>query len=340
MTASERPTRPQLNEEALFLDENGNLRSLSGRTGAVEDPFPGGLTSVTTADITDMTAAGAAMATAADAEAQADLLAPHLPAPSIAAADITDSTVAGRAMLTAETEAAQRTLIGAEFPTILLPSGKNVIGNIPDYWAPIFSADTTLIFGNSVTTIGSGAFNSSSLTGALTIPNSVTSIGNYAFSSCTGLTSLTIGNSVTSIGNYAFKSSDLTGALTIPNSVTSIGNYAFGYCWRLTGALTIPNSVTSIGSRAFQSCSGLTSLTIGNSVTSIGSHAFNYCSGLTSVNCRITKAVFDATAGAANMFANTSASLVLHALPATGWSAGTGLTIGGNTSVDVVLDLT
>ena len=39
MTANERPTRPQLNEEALFLDENGNLRSLSGRTGAVEDPF-------------------------------------------------------------------------------------------------------------------------------------------------------------------------------------------------------------------------------------------------------------------------------------------------------------
>jgi hypothetical protein len=50
--------------------------------------------------------------------------------------------------------------------------------------------------------------------------------------------------------------------------------------------------------------------------------------------------VFDATDGASNMFENTSASLVIHALAATGWTAGTGLTIGGNNSVDVVLDLT
>jgi len=41
-----------------------------------------------------------------------------------------------------------------------------------------------------------------------------------------------------------------------------------------------------------------------------------------------------------DMFVETSSDLVLHALPGTGWSAGTDLTIGGNTSVDVVLDLT
>ncbi len=37
-----------------------------------------------------------------------------------------------------------------------------------------------------------------------TIPNSVTTIGSDAFESCSGLTSVTIGNSVTTIGDYAF----------------------------------------------------------------------------------------------------------------------------------------
>jgi hypothetical protein len=50
--------------------------------------------------------------------------------------------------------------------------------------------------------------------------------------------------------------------------------------------------------------------------------------------------MFDATEGVSDMFTGTSADLVLHALPDTGWVAGTDLTIGGNTSVDVVLDLT
>ena len=155
------------------------------------------------------------------------------------------------------------------------------------------------------------------------------------------LKGLSIGQGVTTIGNSAFQyCTGLTGSLTIPDSVTTIGDYAFSNCTGLTGSLTIPDSVTTIGSYAFYSCSGLTSLTIPNSVTTIGNSAFQYCSGLTSVNCRITKAVFDATAGAVDMFVETSSDLVLHALPGTGWSAGTDLTIGGNTSVDVVLDLT
>ena len=60
-----------------------------------------------------------------------------------------------------------------------------------------------------------------------TIPNSVTSIGSYAFDGCSGLTSVTIPNSVTSIGDYAFYSCSGLTNITIPNSVTSIGDYAF-----------------------------------------------------------------------------------------------------------------
>ena len=117
----------------------------------------------------------------------------------------------------------------------------------------------------------------------VTIGNSVTSIGTSAFNKCSGLTSVTIPNSVTSIGSTAFYGCSGLTSLTIPNSVTSIGVDAFYNCSGLT-SVTIGNSVTSIGDDAFYNCSRLTSVTIGNSVTSIGDEAFYNCSGLTKVN--------------------------------------------------------
>ena len=96
---------------------------------------------------------------------------------------------------------------------------------------------TSVTIGNSVTSIGDGAFDGCSSLTSVTIPNSVTSIGDEAFYNCSGLTSVTIGNSVNYIGGGAF----------------------FG-CKGLT-SVTIPNSVNYIGSDAFSGCSGLTSVT-------------------------------------------------------------------------------
>jgi hypothetical protein len=89
---------------------------------------------------------------------------------------------------------------------------------------------TSVTIGNSVTSIGSGAFRVCSGLTSVTIPNSVTSIGSGAFGSCKGLTSVTIGNSVTSIGNDAFSGCNNLTSIEIPNSVTSIGTGAFGSC--------------------------------------------------------------------------------------------------------------
>jgi len=116
------------------------------------------------------------------------------------------------------------------------------------------------------------------------IPNSVTSIGSSAFQNCSSLTSITIPNSVTRIGSYAFYGCSGLTSVTFEegSNCTSIGGVAFRDCASLT-SITIPNSVTSIGSSAFQNCSSLTSITIPNSVMLIGSDAFYNCDSLTSV---------------------------------------------------------
>lgn len=128
---------------------------------------------------------------------------------------------------------------------------------------------------------------------SVTIGNSVTSIGSYAFEGCSGLKSITIPDSVTSIGNSAFYDCSSLSEVTIPDSVTSIGGYGtFFGCSGLT-SVTIGNSVTSIGKSAFYNCSSLSEITIGNSVMSIGNNAFYNCSGLTTIYYLGTRAQFN-----------------------------------------------
>ncbi|HXR04663.1 MAG TPA: leucine-rich repeat domain-containing protein, partial [Verrucomicrobiae bacterium] len=147
---------------------------------------------------------------------------------------------------------------------------------------------------NSVTNIGSGAFQACASLTAVYIPAGVTSVGNAAFIDCPSLTAITVdalNSCYSSVDGVLFDKNQTmliaypggqAGSYTIPNGVTSIGYETF---WNSTGltSITIPNSVTSIGARAFDGCSSLTSITIPDSVTSIGEEAFEYCSSLASV---------------------------------------------------------
>jgi hypothetical protein len=91
------------------------------------------------------------------------------------------------------------------------------------------------------------------------IPNSVTSIGSYAFDRCSTLTAITIGKGVARIGERAFRWCDCLTTITISSSITSIGEEAFAGCSSLT-SITIPDSVTSIRRDAFYNCSSLTAI--------------------------------------------------------------------------------
>ena len=149
---------------------------------------------------------------------------------------------------------------------------------------------TTITLSNSITSIGSNAFYVCSGLTTITLPNSVTSIGTYAFADCNRLTTITLPNSLTSIGEAAFYVCSGLTTITLSNSITSIGSNAFGGCSGLT-TITLPNSLTSIGEAAFEGCSGLTMLTLPNSITSIGKAAFLGCSGLTTITAKATTPV-------------------------------------------------
>lgn len=121
---------------------------------------------------------------------------------------------------------------------------------------------------------------------SVVIGNSVTTIGTSAFYSCDSLTSVTIGNSVKTIGWSAFSSCTSLTSVEIPDSVTEIDREAFRDCSSLT-SIVIPDSVSSIGEGAFKNCTGLTSIVIPDSVTTIGHKAFEDCTSL-KIYCEAT----------------------------------------------------
>ena len=217
------------------------------------------------------------------------------------------------------------TTVTLESNAVVSASRKELNDWIDDYdynsLKSIFGSQVqTYILGNTVNSIGEGAFCGCSSMNTIVIPNSIKNIGVDAFSGCSGLkkvimpdiaswceisfdgyhanplyyahhlygnetteiTNLIIPNGVTSIRDYAFLGCSGLTSVTIPNSVTSIGESAFQSCSGLT-SVVIPNNVNNISGFAFYGCSGLTSVTIPNSVTNIGEEAFSGCSSISTI---------------------------------------------------------
>ena len=135
---------------------------------------------------------------------------------------------------------------------------------------------------NTVTRIGSGAFEFSSIPSNLLIPSGVTSIGDDALST-SALTSCTFAqnSSLTIIGYAAFAQSNLT-TIVIPSGVTNIGERAFWGCRRLTSVTVEATTPPTLGEAAFYSTNNCPILVPAQSV-----NAYKSASGWSVYSSRI-----------------------------------------------------
>jgi len=140
----------------------------------------------------------------------------------------------------------------------------------------------SVVFPETVTSIGTGAFSLCAKLSAVSIPASA-SISNSAFYGCSSLKTLTIEEGVSSIGSAAFKGCNSLESVSIPKTVGSIGDEAFASCFNLK-SVTIGNNVASIGMYAFEHCGKLDSVAIPESVKTIEHGAFEFCSALKTIS--------------------------------------------------------
>ena len=165
--------------------------------------------------------------------------------------------------------------------------------------AIITTSNNSLIMGcagsyipETVTSIGSYAFNNCTNLKTINIPQSVNLISDGAFVGCSNLLSITV-----DVNNTKYDSRNNCNAIietyydaiilgcqntVIPDGIRKIGEKAFLYCEDLI-AIDIPESVNIIGSSAFYGCSGLTSFVVPSKVTYIAQSLFYGCTNLSSV---------------------------------------------------------
>ena len=183
------------------------------------------------------------------------------------------------------------------------------VRSIPNFIAYNQAGLKTLTIGNSVITIGKGAFEGCA--GLTTVTFNAEGCGSPSessdawFKDCP-LTTLVIGDKVRTIPDFIAYNQTGLKTLSIPNTVIKIGQGAFEGCTGLT-SISIPYCITEISANVFEGCTGLTSLTIPKLVTKIGEGAFKDCTGLTSVTIpnsvtNISGKAFEGCTGLARVF--------------------------------------
>ena len=135
--------------------------------------------------------------------------------------------------------------------------------------------------------IPKNAFTENIMLKEVTLPNSITMIGSGAFETCASMEEFTMPSSLTDIYGYAFngcsnlKSMDFSLAINL----TTIHQYAFLNCTSLKEfAINGLSSLNSIGDYAFQQCTALEYVALPGLLQTLGNYAFHKCGALKKVD--------------------------------------------------------
>lgn len=159
-------------------------------------------------------------------------------------------------------------------------------------------ADLQIVtLGNTLETVGFGAFEGCTSIRALTLPF----VGNtstkntylaYIFGAAqpdfakgfypANLERVTLTSNCQTLGNYAFFECESLKEIDLPEGLTSIGVRAFYGCTSLW-SIKLPNTLTTVREAAFFGCDALTTLDFGTGLTSIGINAFYNCDSLAEI---------------------------------------------------------
>ncbi len=174
----------------------------------------------------------------------------------------------------------------------LLTNGKMIIsgtGPMTDYtyssyapWHTIKASVKTVVIENGVTSVGAYAFKDHTQLKEVIIGNSVITVGEGAFMYA-DVTHVEFGDHVEVIGTDAFYYNFNLENFTLPETVRIIEKSAFSWCCNKLTEVVIPDSVTELGVYAFCNCDSLVTVTIGSGVTAIADDAFCHCDKLTGI---------------------------------------------------------
>ena len=123
------------------------------------------------------------------------------------------------------------------------------------------------------------------------LPETVTNIGSRAFNGCISLKSVDIPASVTKIGICAFGGCILLESVKLPDGLIDLGDSAFLGCICLE-SISISSSLNILRWGVFGGCKGLKVVTILPGITNIERDAFRGCSNLVVVDI-LSRDVFD-----------------------------------------------
>ena len=142
-----------------------------------------------------------------------------------------------------------------------------------------YEAIRSVVFDDSVTSIGKDAFYGCTNLALSALPDGVESIGDGAFYGCTSLALSALPDGVESIGHYAFSGCTGIRLTALPDGVERIGDGAFADCTGIK-LTALPDGVERIGDGAFEDCTGITEMTFPVGLSRIKGYAFSGCANL------------------------------------------------------------